>query len=325
MSKNLLIGIDEAGLGPRLGPLVVTAVLIEREGQSQDTAIERLLAEAISRDARMEEARLRVDDSKIVYRGGNGFSQLEKTAVSFWFAAHACLPESLKFWIEKNTGSEAPDLRECPWYGQAPHSLRIPLVISEEMILESSENLRSTMNRNGIPRCSVKQRILTAPALNRKIDRLGLKSKALIDCVTSLMREVLAQEQASSIEFDVDKLGGRCFYQAMLQGIFPYTSIDARLESRKCSSYRLTWEGRRIRVRFIRHGDAQHAQIALASILSKYTRELFMNLFNRFWSERVASLRPTAGYPTDAARFLEQIAAAARAENLDQRAFTRAR
>jgi ribonuclease HII len=325
MSKNLLIGIDEAGLGPRLGPLVVTAVVLERNGQSQDIAIEELLSTALSRKARIEDSKLRVDDSKIIYRGGAGFDQLEKTALSFWFAAHGELPGSLEAWIAANTGAEAPDLGECPWYGPAPLDLALPRLLSRDRILESGALLSRVMKRNGVPCCAVKQRVLTAPALNRKIDRLGLKSRALIDCVASLMREVQEETEACSIDFDVDKLGGRCFYQAMLQGIFPYRSIEAGPESRACSAYSLDWEGNRIRVRFIRHGDGQHAQIALASILSKYTRELFMHLFNRFWGERVASLRPTAGYPVDAARFLEQIDQAARSEGLDQRTFTRVR
>ena len=40
-------------------------------------------------------------------------------------------------------------------------------------------------------------------------------------------------------------------------------------------------------------------------MLSKYLRELHMALFNAYWIERRADLRPTAGYVTDARRFLE--------------------
>jgi hypothetical protein len=32
-----------------------------------------------------------------------------------------------------------------------------------------------------------------------------------------------------------------------------------------------------------------------------------MGEFNRFWLEHVPGLKPTAGYPTDAARFFEAI------------------
>jgi hypothetical protein len=40
---------------------------------------------------------------------------------------------------------------------------------------------------------------------------------------------------------------------------------------------------------------------------SKYLREVLMLEFNRFWLEQVPDLRPTAGYPGDAARFFAAI------------------
>ena len=47
---------------------------------------------------------------------------------------------------------------------------------------------------------------------------------------------------------------------------------------------------------------------ALASMTAKYHRELAMRAFNAFWTEQVAGLRPTAGYPQDAKRFRKEIA-----------------
>jgi ribonuclease HII len=47
--------------------------------------------------------------------------------------------------------------------------------------------------------------------------------------------------------------------------------------------------------------------VALASMVSKYTREVMMREFNRFWQQHIPDLKPTAGYPADAARFLDTI------------------
>jgi hypothetical protein len=55
-------------------------------------------------------------------------------------------------------------------------------------------------------------------------------------------------------------------------------------------------------------GDARHLPIALASLYSKYVRELFMLAFNTWWAERMPGLRPTAGYAADANRFLAETA-----------------
>ncbi len=46
---------------------------------------------------------------------------------------------------------------------------------------------------------------------------------------------------------------------------------------------------------------------ALASMTSKYLRELSMRAFNDYWCGRVQNLAPTAGYPRDARRFMNDI------------------
>ena len=53
----------------------------------------------------------------------------------------------------------------------------------------------------------------------------------------------------------------------------------------------------------------QHLPVALASMVSKYLRELAMIEFNAHWSDRVPGIKPTMGYPVDATRFLEDIEA----------------
>ena len=49
--------------------------------------------------------------------------------------------------------------------------------------------------------------------------------------------------------------------------------------------------------------------MALASMVSKYWRESTMTLFNQFWQRHHPELKPTKGYPGDARRFKEEIAA----------------
>ena len=60
--------------------------------------------------------------------------------------------------------------------------------------------------------------------------------------------------------------------------------------------------------------DATFLATGLASIFSKYVRELFMRLFNEYWQGLLPGLNATAGYWTDARRFLAQLA-----ESLDER------
>jgi hypothetical protein len=63
--------------------------------------------------------------------------------------------------------------------------------------------------------------------------------------------------------------------------------------------------------------DQTDGLVALASLVSKAVRELWMDVFNGYWRARLPGLRRTAGYPVDAARFRREIDAAALAENCD--------
>jgi ribonuclease HII len=61
-----------------------------------------------------------------------------------------------------------------------------------------------------------------------------------------------------------------------------------------------------MRLTFLVEGDSASLPVAAASILAKYTRELFMRALNLWFAERLPGLRPTAGYWQDARRFLEE-------------------
>ena len=96
-------------------------------------------------------------------------------------------------------------------------------------------------------------------------------------------------------------------------------------ESAACSSYRLALGGRTVRIRFQRAADATDRAAALASMVAKYTRELFMEGLNGFFASRVAGLRPTAGYYEDGRRFLGEVRGVLRDLGCPEGAFVRAR
>ena len=67
----------------------------------------------------------------------------------------------------------------------------------------------------------------------------------------------------------------------------------------------------------------RHLPAALASMASKYLRELAMRALNAFWCGRSPGLRPTAGYPQDAKRFRADIAHALAELQIDDRVLWR--
>ena len=109
---------------------------------------------------------------------------------------------------------------------------------------------------------------------------------------------------------DIDRQGGRERYGPALMTSFADYHLRIVEECESRSAYELVHEPTRHRVEFVAGGEDLHLPIALASIYSKYLRELYMSAFNAWWGGQVSGLRPTAGYYTDGQRFLRDIAPA---------------
>ena len=61
--------------------------------------------------------------------------------------------------------------------------------------------------------------------------------------------------------------------------------------------------GDNIEISFLVEADGNSLPVALASMLSKYLREIFMGQFNAWFQEQQPGIKPTAGYPVDSHRF----------------------
>jgi ribonuclease HII len=61
---TILMGIDEAGLGPILGPLAVSAAVFRVSDEDLDTSLWSLLAPQVSRKVSRKRRALAVADSK---------------------------------------------------------------------------------------------------------------------------------------------------------------------------------------------------------------------------------------------------------------------
>src|SRR5689334_20497672 len=68
-----IVGIDEAGYGPNLGPLVQSAVAARvPDGVG---CLWQCLANGVRRAADPDDGRVLIDDSKLVYAGPNGLAR----------------------------------------------------------------------------------------------------------------------------------------------------------------------------------------------------------------------------------------------------------
>ena len=106
----------------------------------------------------------------------------------------------------------------------------------------------------------------------------------------------------------VDRLGGRKFYRDVLQGSLPQTLVLVDQESDRASTYLVPAEGHAGHcIGFHVGGESVSPLTAIASCVAKYARELHMRLLNQHWCGRMPWLKPTAGYPQDAKRWLHQV------------------
>jgi ribonuclease HII len=93
--------------------------------------------------------------------------------------------------------------------------------------------------------------------------------------------------------------------------LFPFVPLTVDVEGPAESRYVAGPLERGTVVRFMVNGERRSKEVALASCLAKYGRELMMACFNRTFSGAFARVRPTAGYYGDARRFLRELEAAA--------------
>ena len=295
---TLVIGTDEAGYGPNLGPLVVgaTAWRVAAEPEAVEEALQAALAPLPALWG----------DSKQIYRGGAGFPALERgvlVAVGLAGGAAGGDPpgwESLAARLGAAADPEPPEaacLRELP----LPRHRHKPACAG--MAAEIAPRLAAAGVWLEAVRCRLVQ-----PAEFNAVLASGLNKSDLLSLVTLDLAAALARDLAGGEPVLVwcDRHGGRRRYAPQVGRAFGLPLVRPLEETASRSAYALEPAGR---IEFCVGGEAR-LPVAVASMTAKYVRELAMLAFNAHWSEQQPGLAPTAGYPVDAARWRREAAAA---------------
>jgi ribonuclease HII len=294
-----VIGIDEAGYGPNLGPLVQAAVSL-RLPEGDDAGWETLRP-ALRRSHEREDHRLLIDDSKKVYTKG-GLEALERGVRAVLELQHPTVGDLIG-------ATGLPGIHEElvgeAWYEAAEAA---PVSTPAEAIFAALATLAEARPGEvgfGSPAAV----LVPTPWFNRICDEGGSKavvlSRGLIRLIPSCLARLPQDDQPVLIQ--CDKHGGRNYYAGMIQEAFPDCWVVAERESAEESRYRVEMFERPVTVTFRPRADGDSVAVAVASMLCKYLREVCMRQFNRFWTGHVPGLKPTAGYPGDARRFYDAI------------------
>ena len=139
----------------------------------------------------------------------------------------------------------------------------------------------------------------------------------MFDVTSRLLDWLWRKSPPGLLRIYVDRQGGRRRYLPGLQRVFAGCRFKVIDETDLFSAYRITGRQRTGEICFMTGAESKRLPVALASMTSKYLRELFMEMFNGYWTTRVPGLAPTAGYYTDGRRFYKEISPAARRLKVD--------
>lgn len=314
---TLVIGTDEAGYGPNLGPLVVAATAWQVDDPSLDAAaIARSVEEAVAEGSVAAGLRGPVwTDSKLVHRGPRGFAALERAALAGLVAAHdtrpldgpsaaaAAIPPDWRT-IDALLGG-CPAAEPRPVEAAALDGLRLPVEADVAGCLRASTAVRAALAARGVRlhaiRCRVMQPGVFNTLLAAGLNKSDILSRTTLELAAAL-RNTAAEQPAI---LWCDRHGGRRSYAPLLTRHFDTPLVRVREETAACSAYELPAAS--CTVEFSVGGESR-VPVALASLTAKYMRELAMRAFNAFWSGRAPALQPTAGYPVDAGRWRKDAA-----------------
>jgi ribonuclease HII len=299
-----VVGIDEAGYGPNLGPLVQAAVALHLP--DGDPAGWETLKPVVRRCGEKADKRFLIDDSKTVYTRG-GLAALERTILVF-----APISADVAELVRKTTS--VAGLGEVATEHWFRGDEALPLVADREAWRADFEAFGELVAACGSRfHVRTEARIVPTSRFNRICDESGSKATVLSRGLVELLSEVTAglrlatEPTLDAVSFLCDKQGGRNFYAGLLQEAFPDGWVVTERESTDESRYRVDLLPCPVTVTFRPRADGDSVAVALASMLCKYLREVCMRQFNRFWEKHVPGIRPTAGYPVDAKRFYAEI------------------
>ncbi len=274
------MGVDENGLGPRLGPLVATSVVLETSRYGRAALCQRGLG-------------LGLTDSKET--GGFGrMAFTESVALALVERGGAGVPASVDGFFDSVAPESRPRLRACcPDEATARQCWGVDpsLPMFGGNAAQGRRLLDRLIGRSSLRIVDVQSRVACAGMLNAKHSDGTNKLAVDLELFEDLIASVHVRHGSPLLVL--------C---GMIGGIRDYASRFARFDSNRVEALPNRRGQRRYVVedlgelRFEVDADARHLPVALASIVGKYVREVCMHRIGEFYRNDVPELTLASGY-----------------------------
>jgi ribonuclease HII len=300
------IGADENGLGSRLGPMIVTAVLAEADEDG-----ERFLSRKLPKRMRED-----LDDSKrLMTHTDVGIGEAWARALTGDSASSpAALFEQLS--LEGSRKLQDP----CP---KAAHAMcwtveREAFSAEAEQCARAKAHL-ATFAKRGVRILEVRTSVVCTGQLNENRDR-GINR--FVSDLHAMERLVLKLRDSAGapVQAVCGKVGGIGEYAKFfgpLAGWLHATIVEGQAES----AYQFPKLGR---LRFVRDADAHAPLVMLASLVGKYVRELFMSRIASHYPHPDEA-RPSGYHDPVTAKFVQRTQLLRKKGKMPDRCFERER
>eukprot|EP00752_Nemacystus_decipiens_P013707 g12160.t1 len=309
--------LHPAGYGPMYGPMTVGCAVLtlpDRPSDAKPPNLWEMLDAAVYKRLQGRRGRIAINDSKKLTTKAAGVKHLELGLLALAGLNHEKPPHDVGKWLDligtsRHRGVGEAGLSGLPWY-QADREhpwQQLPLGNTADEVTLASGMLGRACRESGVCFERFATRVIYEDEFNQKVALTRSKAAVNFTAVSQHLISIMNDYGEHHPHVAVDRQSGRTRYRELLSQVFEGAAINVLAELKHTSVYEVISGSRKMFISFAVGAEETHLPVALASMNAKYTRELLMQRFNRFFQALSPQTPPTAGYGSDANRWRDEI------------------